>query len=136
MSWKSTCNDLLPVNLSYLEIFTNKKKHESKESYYMISNLKIIIHALKIYIILVYDLKSVGPLEFKLVAPMPEQLETTANHFYEVSRKPCASWHLREMHCCGPDLFWDGCKEIQILGPYIVDYLDIFSAADFAMAKL
>ncbi len=37
---------------------------------------------------IVYDLKSVGPLEFKLVAPMPEQLKTTAVHFYEVSRKP------------------------------------------------
>ena len=30
----------------------------------------------------VYDLKFVGPLEFKLVAPMPEQLKTTAMHFY------------------------------------------------------
>ena len=35
----------------------------------------------------VYDLKSVGPLEFKLVAPMPEQLKTTAMHFYIVYRK-------------------------------------------------
>ncbi len=34
-----------------------------------------------------YDLKSVGPLEFKLVAPMPEQPKTSATHFYEVSRK-------------------------------------------------
>ncbi len=33
---------------------------------------------------IVYDLKSVGPSEFKLVAPMPEQLKTTAMHFYEV----------------------------------------------------
>ncbi len=38
--------------------------------------------------ILVYNLKSVGPLEFKLAAPMPEQVKTTAMHFYEVSRKP------------------------------------------------
>ncbi len=37
---------------------------------------------------IVYDLKSVGPLEFKLVAPMPEQLETTTMNFYEVSKKP------------------------------------------------
>ncbi len=58
--------------------------------------------------LIVYDLKSVGPLKFKLVAPMPEQLKTTEIHFYEVSRKP---------YCCGPDLFWDGCNEIQILGP-------------------
>ena len=36
----------------------------------------------------VYDLKFVGPLEFKLVAPMPEQLKTTSMHFYEASRKP------------------------------------------------
>ncbi len=31
---------------------------------------------------IVYDLKSVGPLKFKLVAPMPEQLKTNAMHFY------------------------------------------------------
>ena len=56
----------------------------------------------------VYDLKFVGPLESKLVAPMPEQLWTQSRH-------------LGEMHCCGPNLFWDGCNEIQILGPRIVD---------------
>ncbi len=39
-------------------------------------------------VLLVYDLKFVGPLEFKLVAPMPEQLKTIAMHVYEVSRKP------------------------------------------------
>ncbi len=38
--------------------------------------------------VLVYDLKSVGPLEFKLVAPMPEQLKTNSLQFYDVSRKP------------------------------------------------
>ena len=32
--------------------------------------------------IVVYDLKFVGPLEFELVAPMPEQLKTTTMHFY------------------------------------------------------
>ena len=52
---------------------------------------------------IVYDLNSVGPLEFKFVAPMPEQLKTTAMHFY----------------CCGPDFFGD---EIKILGPQIVGY--------------
>ncbi len=31
---------------------------------------------------IVYDLKFVGPLEFELVAPMPEQLKTTTMHFY------------------------------------------------------
>ncbi len=36
----------------------------------------------------VYDLKFVGPLEFELVAPMPEQLKTTTMHFYEAPRKP------------------------------------------------
>ncbi len=36
----------------------------------------------------VYDLKFVGPLEFELVAPMPEQLKTTTMHFYEDPRKP------------------------------------------------
>ncbi len=30
----------------------------------------------------VYDQKFVGPLEFKLVVPMPEQLKTTAMHIY------------------------------------------------------
>ena len=34
----------------------------------------------------------------------------------------CVSWHLREMHYCGPNLFWDGCNEIRILGPQIIDY--------------
>ncbi len=34
---------------------------------------------------LVYDLKFVGPLQFKLVAPMPEQLKITRMHFYEAS---------------------------------------------------
>ena len=38
--------------------------------------------------ILVYDLEFVGPFEFKLVAPMPEQLKTSTIHFYEASRKP------------------------------------------------
>ncbi len=64
------------------------------------------------FIVKVYDLKSVGPLEIKLVAPMPEQIKTTTMHFYGVI----------EMHCCGPDLFWDGCTETQILDPQIVDY--------------
>ena len=32
--------------------------------------------------LLVNDLKSVGPLEFKLVALMPEHIKTTAMHFY------------------------------------------------------
>ncbi len=35
----------------------------------------------------VYDLKFVGPLEFELVAPMPEQLKTTTMHFYDTSGK-------------------------------------------------
>ncbi len=30
---------------------------------------------------LVYNLKFVGPLEFEMVAPMPEQLKTTAMEF-------------------------------------------------------
>ena len=38
--------------------------------------------------ILVYDLKFVGPLEFELVAPMPEQLKTTTMQIYETPRKP------------------------------------------------
>ncbi len=29
------------------------------------------------------------------------------------------------MHCCGPNLFWDGCKKIQILGPRIVEYYSL-----------
>ncbi len=33
-------------------------------------------------LIIVYDLKCVGPLEFELIAPMPEQLKTTTMHFY------------------------------------------------------
>ncbi len=37
---------------------------------------------------IVYYLKFVGPLEFKLVAPIPEQLKTTTMHFYEAFRKP------------------------------------------------
>ncbi len=37
--------------------------------------------------LLVYDLKCVGPLEFELVKPMPEQLKTTTMHFYEAPRK-------------------------------------------------
>ncbi len=40
------------------------------------------------YFVIVYDLKFVGPLEFKLVAPMPAQLITTTMHFYEAPRKP------------------------------------------------
>ena len=36
----------------------------------------------------VYDLKFVGPLELKFVAPMPEQFKTTTMHFNEASRKP------------------------------------------------
>ncbi len=37
---------------------------------------------------MVYDLKFVGPLEFNLVVPMPEQLKTTTMHFYVASSKP------------------------------------------------
>ncbi len=33
-----------------------------------------------------------------------------------------ASWHLREMHCWGPNLFWHECYESQILGPQVIDY--------------
>ena len=60
-------------------------------------------------IIIVYDLKSVGPLEFKLVAPMPEQLKTTTMHFYEVSRKPymCLLTPQRNaLLCCWLVLGW------------------------------
>ncbi len=51
------------------------------------------IHQLSLYDtapskLIVYDLKFVGPLEFELVAPMPEQLKTTTMHFYEAPRKP------------------------------------------------
>ncbi len=35
--------------------------------------------------LVVYDLKFLGPLEFKLVAPMPEQLKTTAIVWWPVS---------------------------------------------------
>ncbi len=38
--------------------------------------------------LIVYDLKFVGPLEFELVAPMPEQLKATTMHFYEAPRNP------------------------------------------------
>ncbi len=55
---------------------------------------------------------------------MPEQIKPSQMHFYEASNKPYviymyiyASWHPREMRCCGSNLFWDGCNEIQILGP-------------------
>ncbi len=34
---------------------------------------------------LVYDLKFIGSLEVKLVAPMPEQIKTTMLQFYEAS---------------------------------------------------
>ncbi len=37
---------------------------------------------------LVYDLKSVVPLDFQLVAPMAELVKTTAMHFYEDPRNP------------------------------------------------
>ena len=36
-----------------------------------------------------YNLKFVEPLEFKLAAPMPEQLKTTTMHLYEASRNIC-----------------------------------------------
>ncbi len=38
-------------------------------------------------VIVVYDVKFVRPLEFELVAPMPEQLKTTTMHFYKAPRK-------------------------------------------------
>ncbi len=38
-------------------------------------------------ILIFYDLKFLGPLEFKLVAPIPEQSKTNTMHFYEASRK-------------------------------------------------
>ena len=31
----------------------------------------------------------------------------------------------REVHYCGPTLFWDGCKKIQYLGPQILDYKEV-----------
>ncbi len=77
--------------------------------------------------LIVYDLKFVGPLEFELVAPMPEQhvflfifpIGITCD--FETFNM-CLLTHFREMHCCGSSLFWDGCNETQILGPQIVDY--------------
>ncbi len=63
-------------------------------------------------ILVVYDLKSVGPLEFKLVAPMPEQ----PLRVYGLKPEVWGRLRLREMHCWGPNLFWDGCNETQILG--------------------
>ncbi len=72
--------------------------------YFKIKSLELIV--------IVYDLKSVGPLEFKLVAPMPEQLKTTAMHFYEA----CASWHPSEMHWYGPNLF----HPCPTLGPHAI----------------
>ncbi len=38
--------------------------------------------------LIVYDLKFVGPLEFELVASMPEQLKITTIHFFEALWKP------------------------------------------------
>ncbi len=67
---------------------------------------------------IVYDLEFVGPLEFKLVAPMLEQLKPLQC----ISIKPYIHPAPKEsMHCCGLNLFWDERNEIQILGPQIVD---------------
>ncbi len=55
--------------------------------------------------VLISDLKSVGLLEIKLVAPMPEQLKTTAMHFYEVSRKPYFLHHMTPQRNA---LLWSG----------------------------
>ena len=63
-----------------------------------------------------YNLKFVGPLEFKLVAPMSEQLKTAAMHFYEASRRRYISQR-------NATLFW--CNKIIYLGPQIVDYKDV-----------
>ncbi len=48
---------------------------------------------------------------------MPGQIKTTTMHFYEVS----GTFNIKEMHCYGHDLFWDGCNKIKNLGPEIVD---------------
>ena len=53
---------------------------------------------------------------------MPEQLKTTTMHFYDTSGKYIAKKDNKyEDWLCGPNLIWDGCSEIQILGPQIVD---------------
>ena len=38
---------------------------------------------------LVYDLKSIGALEIKFVAPIPEQIATTTMHFPNVPGELC-----------------------------------------------
>ena len=48
---------------------------------------------------MVYNLKFVGPLEFKLVVPMPEQIKTTPIHFYEVSALRNMNFGLIFPHC-------------------------------------
>ncbi len=55
-------------------------------------------------VILVYNLKSVGPLEFKLVAPMPDVVEEIWTPEQDTSEKSIV-------------VFSDGCNKIQILGP-------------------
>ncbi len=70
-------------------------------------------------------MKSVGPLESEFAAPIPEQLKTTAMHLFEDSGEPYGPPDpLREIHCCGPNLFW---HVFQFLGPQIVDYLGLIS---------
>ena len=63
------------------------------------TDLKVIVVVQSFFV--VYDLKSVGALKIEFVAPIPEQIAT----------------YTREMHCWGPNLFWHGCNEFQILGP-------------------
>ena len=81
--------DLQFGNESNLEplshLFVNSSKAESMQKYCKPGN----IHAQEIFSnftnMIVYDLKFVGPIEFKFVAPIPKQIKTTTMHLYEAS---------------------------------------------------
>ncbi len=53
-----------------------------------VSSVKICLFKSK-SVHLVYDLKSVGALEIKFVAPIPEQIATTTMHFLKVPGELC-----------------------------------------------
>ncbi len=71
---------------------------------------------------IVSRLKSVEAIKLQFVAPMPEQIVTTTMQILEVQWK-AVSWHLRGMHCCGANLFWQGCNKCQNIGPQRIDSL-------------
>ncbi len=64
-------------NAQYFKNFLSKVKKFNFHQLLLIDGTEIV-----------YDLKFLGALKFKLVAPMPEQLKTTTMHFYESPRKP------------------------------------------------